>query len=73
MSTYQHEQYYIHADTKGASKETLEKVRVLLIENDWDDHEFSDGELVVDGFDNETEALACDEIIHEYLEYDSIF
>ena len=67
MSTYQHEQYYVHVSTTGASKETLEKVRVLLIENGWDDHEFSDGELVVDGFEGEMDALGCDEMINSYL------
>jgi len=67
MSTYQHEQYYIHVNTEGATDKTLEQVRVLLVENNWDDHEFSDGELVVDGFESEMDANACDEIIGEYL------
>ena len=67
MSTYQHEQYYVHVNTKDATPETLEKIRVLLIENDWDDHEFSEGEIVVDGFECEREADTCNEMINDYL------
>jgi len=69
MSTYQHEQYYVHVKTTGATKETLEKVRVLLVENNWDDHEFSIDELVVDGFESEADANLCDDTINEYLKY----
>lgn len=67
MSTYQHEQYYVHVKTKGASKGMLERIRVLLVENDWDDHEFAFEEIVVDGFESESEANRCNEMIHGYL------
>ena len=73
MSTYQHEQYYVHTSTKGATKETLEKVIVLLIENNWHDYEFANDELVVDGFESEDEARCCDEIIGEYLMIDCLY
>ena len=70
MSTYHYEQYYVYVKTTGATKETLETVRVLLVENDWDDHEFSVDELVIDGFESEDDANTCDEIVREYLSYD---
>jgi len=69
MSTYQVEEYYVHVKTTNASKETLEKVRVLLIENDWGDHEFAGDDLTVDGFESEADANYCDDIIGEYLQF----
>lgn len=68
MSVYQVEQYYVHVDISGATELDRERLRVLLAENDWDDHEFQDDSLVIDGFESDSEAEACNDLVMEYLD-----
>lgn len=68
MTVHQIEQFYIHVDTKEATKDTLTNVKHLLIENDHRDYHFCDGFLVVDGFESHCEAVCIDELIADYLE-----
>jgi len=69
MATYQIEQYYVHVKTTGSTSETLEKIRVLLIENDWQDYEFNGDDLTINGFESEQEADKCNLMIIEHLDF----
>ena len=40
MSVYQVEQFYVHVNTNTLNDADKEKIRVLLVENNWDDHDF---------------------------------
>ena len=67
MSVYQVEQFYIHISTEGFNVELIEKIKFLLIENDWQDYEFQEGALVVDGFEGEYDALGIEELIQDLI------
>jgi hypothetical protein len=68
MSVHQVEEYYTHFDISGATDLDRERIRVLLVENNWDDFEFTDTDLNVDGFESEMDARNCDELVREYLD-----
>ena len=67
MSVHQIEQYYIHIDLTDCSAEKRERIRVLLIENDIHDAEFTDTDLTVDDFDSGAGADNIDSMINDIL------
>jgi len=67
MSVFQVEQYYTHFDISGVADLDRKRIAALLIENNWDDFEFTDNGLTVDGFESEMDASICDELVGRYL------
>ena len=68
MSVYQVEQYYVHVDISGTTDLDKKRIKDCLVENNWDDHEFQEDCLVVDGFESDSDAGNCNELIMSYLD-----
>lgn len=67
MSVYQVEEYYVHVDISGTTELDRSRIKELLIENNWGDHELQGDDLIVDGFDSKGEASTCSDAIMDYL------
>ena len=63
MSVYQVEQYYIHVDITGKTKNQLIEISELLQEYSCDDYEFCEEYLVVDGFESEGDASDLEDLV----------
>ena len=67
MSVYQVEQYYIYMSTNEATNTQLNEINLYLESECIDDFEHQDGNLVVDGFESESDADNCEAAINEIL------
>ena len=67
MSVHQIEQYYIHVDLSDCTDEKREKIRVLLIENNCQDFEFTNVDLTAYDFDSVAGADNVDVMINNIL------
>ena len=63
MAVYQVDQYYVAISTISATKEQLKEIKATLDEHDWGDHDFQDGQVVVDGFESTGDAGYCNQLI----------
>jgi hypothetical protein len=68
MAVHQVEEYYVHIDVSGKTESDIKGMTNLLIDNGWEDFEFTDTCLTVDCLEDDREARLCDEAMREYLD-----